>query len=327
MRRTGAVRRTGGRAAGMLLHVLLCLAFLSCERRELTYSEVAEVSIRVDWSKSGLDGEESKYGATAIFYPQDGGEPAVFLMGDRSAETVRLREGVYDVILFNRSFDDFSGIAFRGTDRYESLEAYVPPEETAGRDSRTTVRSPERLAVATAEGWEVTEGMLGRSVSSLSLMPEKLTREVVVVLHVSGLHNVRSAKCRVDGVSESVFLSNGKLSGRNVAREFVPADSEFVPGSPFDGSITGTFEVFGFDFGITHNLHLEALLVDGKTVFTGDYNDVEVTEEEDGYGVITLHMEVATEPVPDVEPEGGSGSGFEVDVDGWGEDVNTDVTV
>ena len=41
----------------------------------------------------------------------------------------------------------------------------------------------------------------------------------------------------------------------------------------------------------------------------------------------TLILEASTEKVPDVKPEGGAGSGFDVDVDGWGNEINTDIPI
>ena len=95
--------------------VLLCLVvlFTGCERRALTYYEVTELHILVDWSQSGLAAEEENYGSTILFYPRDGGTPHIFQMGERTGETVRLPMGTYDAIIFNRSFNDFSNIAFR----------------------------------------------------------------------------------------------------------------------------------------------------------------------------------------------------------------------
>lgn len=43
-----------------------------------------------------------------------------------------------------------------------------------------------------------------------------------------------------------------------------------------------------------------------------------VTEKDNGEGVITIYVEATTDKIPDVKPEGGSNSGFDVDVDGWG---------
>lgn len=42
----------------LLCIVFLHITFLACERRELTYYEVAEISLSADWSLSGLDSKE-----------------------------------------------------------------------------------------------------------------------------------------------------------------------------------------------------------------------------------------------------------------------------
>lgn len=64
-----------------------------------------------------------------------------------------------------------------------------------------------------------------------------------------------------------------------------------------------------------------------KTVFEGDYDNVRVTEKDNGEGVITIYVEATTDKIPDVKPEGGSNSGFDVDVDGWGDEVDTDIPI
>lgn len=327
--------------------LLICLFLAGCERRELTYYKGSEITIYADWSRSGLDEEEQLYGATLLFYPQEGGEPKKVLMGTRSYGTVRLPVGIYNVLIFNRSFYDFSHIAFRGNERYDLLEAYANQIETRMDEStrtqtRVIVNSPDGLAVDVVEGFEVTEDMLGnyndaadgRTTPSglsdrftLRLSPRKLTREMIATFHVEGLNNIRSVTCRLDGVAESVFLSTGKLSEHTVTQEFHPATLEYSPGSPFDGMLTGKFDVFGFDSSLPHHLRLEALLADGKTTYTEDFDHVTVTEKDNGEGVIILHIEVTTKKIPDVKPEGGSDSGFDADVDGWGDDVNTDVPI
>ena len=133
----------------LLFFCLLCVSILlvSCERRDLTYYEVSEITLTADWNDSGLDDKEQKYGATAVFYPRNGGEPKIFMMGDRSGDAVRLPMGVYDIIVFNRSFNDFSNIAFRGNS-YETLEAYARKVETrvdtkTRVETRTIISSPD----------------------------------------------------------------------------------------------------------------------------------------------------------------------------------------
>lgn len=60
-------------------HIIPCPYFClyawclcSCDRRDLTYSDEAEITITADWSKTGLSKLEGQYGATAVFYPIGG---------------------------------------------------------------------------------------------------------------------------------------------------------------------------------------------------------------------------------------------------------------
>ena len=99
----------------------------------------------------------------------------------------------------------------------------------------------------------------------------------------------------------------------------------FDENSSRNGTLAGTFNVFGIDLSQSHQLHIEAQLIDGKTFFTGDYDNVQVTEKDNGEGIVTIYVEATTDRIPDVEPDGTSGSGFDVDVDGWGNEVDTDV--
>ena len=69
--------------------LLSFLLFISCDRRELTYYEVVGVTLMADWSQAGLEGEDT-YGATAVFYPQNGGAPQTVLMGNRTHAITRL---------------------------------------------------------------------------------------------------------------------------------------------------------------------------------------------------------------------------------------------
>lgn len=322
---------------------LIPVLLFGCERRELSYplpSTEADVEITADWSGAGLGEEEQHHGATALFYPASGGSPEVVLMGDRTRKVVRLAEGRYSVILFNRSFHDFGRTAFRGESTYSTLEAYAKRIEPLGTDGaetppagRVVTEGPDELAVARMETFEVTGNAAAaargeENSNSLHLLPEKLTGRLTVRILIRGLNNIRSASCTLGGVAGSVFLASGMCPEETVTQKFELSDAVFLPGSPDEGTLSATFPVFGFDGELPHELSLEALLVDGKTEYTADFKDMEITRTEEADGSISFTIELTgTEPVPDVKPEGGSGSGFDVDVGGWGDDVNTDIPV
>lgn len=320
----------------LIVFLWLCLSFFSCDRRELTYYMESEIEIHADWNDSGLADEEADYGATAIFYPENGGIPKVVLMGNREYAKVRLPEGRYNVILFNRSFDDFACIAFRGNDGYHTLEAYASRIESRVEE---LMDSPEILSADCIEGFEVTEDMLGnysdvmkRGVPDtgdciLRFTPRKLIEELQVTVHIKGLNNVRSAVATIDGVASSVFLATGQVSQQTVTQCFELENPQYYPGSPFDGTMEATFNSFAFNTDCPHNVSIQAMLVDGESTYEEDFSGLDILEDTGEDGTLVLTLEVETDKVPDVQPEGGGGSGFNPDVEDWGEEQEGEIKV
>lgn len=316
--------------------ILLLLCVTSCDRRELTYYMESELEIRADWSSSELNADEADYGATAVFYPEKGGTPKVVLMGNREYAKVRLPEGRYNVILFNRSFEDFACIAFRGEDGYGTLEAYASRVESRADE---LADSPETLAADCIEGFEVTEDMLGnysdvmkRSLSdtedcTLCFTPRKLIEELRVTVHIQGLNNVRSAVATIDGVASSVFLATGQTSQQTVTQRFELDDPQYYPDSPFNGTMNATFNSFAFNVDRQHDVSIHAKLVDGQTTYEEDFTGLDITEDADEDGTLVLTLDVQTDKVPDVKPEDGGGSGFNPDVEDWGEEEEGEIRV
>lgn len=322
---------------GSLLIALLLLS--ACQRRELTYYTESEITVVVDWSRAGLEAEKD-YGATLIIYPHEGTKPYIVLMGERESATVRLPSGKYDAVLFNRSFDDFGALAFRNWQSLETFEAYARKVETRSQ-TRVIVSSPERLAVATVAAFEVTEDMLGNyaPVASratncpqekcrLAFTPLPLTQQVNVKLNAKGLNNVRQAKCTLQGVPLSIFMYSGQPGSQMGGQEFSVGDPVFLPGSISEGWLTGSINTFILQEDATYGLDIKALLVDGKTVVEQTIGKAIVRRETDEEGNIVLYLEVdAPEPFPDVKPEGGTGSGFDAEVDDWEKEENTDIDI
>lgn len=315
------------------------VTFAGCDRRELTYSDEAEITITADWSKAGLSEQEGRYGATAVFYPIGGGTPITVLMGDRNRKTVRLKEGRYNVVVFNRSFDDFGSIAFRGTDAHHTLEAYSKNAQAKGTDSgKVATDSPDELAADCVEEFEVTPDMLGNyepsatrgtgspSPCRLCFTPRKLTSEITATIYIKGINNIRSAACTLGGVSESVFLASGKSSERTMTQKFGLDKKAYLPDSQTEGTMSATFSVFGFDESVLHEVHFEALLVDGKTEFVEELDDIKVNVSETDGGAIRITIDVVCgETMPTVRPEGSSG--MDADVDGWDKEDDKEIDI
>lgn len=327
---------------------VLLLLSTACERRELTYFEEAEINVEVDWSRSGLS--ENGYGATAMFYPADGSSPMKVLMGDREYTTVRLREGLYRVLVFNRSHDDFGSISFYGNNFYnfraEAKQVDTRVDTETKVETRVIVDAPEELASDALEEFEVTEAMLGNYKNKnpgcksspdsrdaeetdpdryvIHFIPEKLTRRVLVEIRIPGLNNLRSAVGLIGNVSEGVYPATDQPSEETVTQQFTFDKMEFDEGSPFDGTISGSCNVFGFDRSLPHQLTLETLLADGKTR-TEETFDTEPEYILQENGDILIRIRLTAKKLPDVKPEGVPDSGFDVIVDEWGDPEESEI--
>ena len=314
---------------GFLL-VGFCLTAFACERRTLVYHLEAEVEIRVDWSTSGLDKSEASYGATALFYPEEGGAPRVVLMGNRDYEKTRLPVGRYNVIVFNRSFDDFSATAFRGMESYQTFEAYFKPGRT--RAGGSSPEKSEKLAATGIKGFEVTENGLagpGSKAGGLELTPQKRMEEVNIALHLEGLNNIRSASARIDRVYGSIRMADGQFPKETSSCDFDLQSPTYDAGSTTNGKMAGRICVFGIPKEEVHTIHIEALLADGKTVYRGEIQNVTLVEQggtEDGEETMVVEASFP-EKVPDVVPEGNTGSGIGANVNGWGDGGETEIPV
>ena len=341
MKKVISDRQTDDRPAGIFALYSLCYIFLSlclagCDRRELTYYMESEIEIHADWSESGLDDEEAAYGATAIFYPENGGTPKVVLMGNREYAKVRLPEGRYNAILFNRSFDDFACIAFRGSDSYRTLEAYASRAESRADE---LADSPETLCDDRIESFEVTEDMLGNYSDvmkagipaaedcSLCFTPRQLIEELQVTVHIKGLNNVRSAVATINGVSSSVFLATGEVSQQTLTQRFELDNPVYYPDSPFNGTMETTFNSFAFNPDRPHDVSIQARLVDGQSTYEQEFTGLDISEDVSEEGTLILTLEVQTDKVPDVKPEDGGDSGFNPKVEDWGEEQKGDIKV
>ena len=317
-----------------VLFLLLPLWLASCERRELTYYTEAEITVTADQQ------EESQYGATLIFYPQDGGTPRVVLMGDRTQTTVRLPYGRYDAILFNRSFDEFGTMAFRGQEQLHTLEAYALQTETR-YGTKIITAAPGKLASAVIRDFEVTDNMLGnyapagaRSVADcpdgacrLQFTPLPLTRKVKIRLHITGIDNLKQATCQLGGVPLSVYLHDGNTdNAEKGAQEFEIESITPDEGSATAGTLSGMVHLFGLPASEEVQIKVKALLKDNTTVVERDVENIEVNEEADDNGTVTLHIKAdITEPLPDIKPS--EDSGFGADVEEWGQDNTTEIPI
>ncbi len=338
----------------LIIYTMLS-ALAACDRRELTYDyhPFCDVQVEVDWSRFS----EMPTGMTVIFYPESGEKAVTHTTNSVHHTTVSLREGKYNVLLFNQSPGEFGSLGFRGLERYETAEVFAQEAASKGWYSKAETEKvaahPERFAVATLEGFVVTEDMVdayrkereqGRTISraTVTLTPRDIIADGVVIVHVKGIYNMRSVRGSISGMAEH-FLPSAFQTGTDEVTHLLESWKVDRDADNYaNGTITTQYTSFGMP-GMKLSragentwknayLNISVLLVDNKTVkdysfFVG--NHIELSEET---GRITLNLELEKNEegefpiaLPDVKPEGGSGSGFNATVDDWGDDVNVEV--
>ncbi len=83
------------------------------------------VRLDIDWGPCGIDPD----GMTALFYPVDGGEPSRFLTNTVTGDEVRLRKGIYNVVVFNQAAEEYSYLTDR---RSRSIQHPADRDEDDG---------------------------------------------------------------------------------------------------------------------------------------------------------------------------------------------------
>ncbi len=335
-----------------LLNIIgICLATLSCERRELTYdySDYCDVSVNVDWSALS----ESPSGMSLYFYPQDGSAMTLLKTNDVESGTVSLKKGTYDIIIFNLSTDEFGSLTFSGMDSFDTAEATVTETKSdwysSRADDEVVSRTPEELAAKTYVGFEVTDEMVLESTKnstksssrvdalySLDFAPQLVVTTSNIKVKVSGLNNLLSANGTMGGMSAGYNFSNQTTHTSNVTHLLEDWSFDYDEDSETDGYISTTFATFGLpgatvttrsDFDWEGSFWAELLLVDNATKITvnANLNENHITyiDNDDSSTSTSIAIEMGTNSESDPIA---SGDGTIVHTDSEGTETTLDVS-
>ncbi len=345
----------------MLLSALL-LVLGSCTHKELClyHAHDARVSVLADWSKFT---KETPTGMTVMMYPQDGGEAVKQHTNTISHATMHLPEGTYNSIIINQSADEFGSMEFKGMDSYGTAAVYTKSTKSSWyhskADNEEVAVEPEWLATDRIESLGVTAEMvestgvqvLSRSSDNGDLgyvlgshTPMNIVNTINITVHLKGFQNYLDARASLDGLAAGYIFSTGRPTGTTVTQLIEGWRKEKDRNDPTRGTISATMTCFGLPDGHgataeENTMTLWLLLADNKpesmmefTFKVGDKfvyeydSDVDVDVNVDLKIGMTLELEIEIEdPLPDVKPENGASSGFDVTVDGWGDVEEIDV--
>ena len=328
-----------------LLGVLMLL--VSCNHHELCYSHphTAKVRVNVDWSEFV---EEDPTGMTVMVYPADGGKPYTVLTHTLDGASFNLFEGVYHTLAFNQSVSEFGSLEFRQMEKYDKAEVVSATQDSRWYEGRAdggrVVTQPEWIGSHREEGAMVTRQMVqamrqegkyrsgeGAEYVLSNLVPQNMVYTVHARVYVEGIYNLRSARAALDGMAEGYRFAMAQPS--HVSATYLMEEWEMTvdKSDPTRGYIDTYLYCFGLPDGhqgtADENLFtLSVLLVDNKTVLNFPFMVGDKFEQGDTSVRLSLNLELElAEPLPDVKPEGGSGSGFDATVEDWGEEIEHDI--
>ena len=126
-------------------------------------------------------------------------------------------------MVFNQAAEEYSYLTIEGQDQYSTLRIVMKTTESdwyTPTEGERLIYDPEPLAVATLEGFEVTQEMVRANLKegkefSLACRPEKVIFTTHLSLEIKGLHNVRTARGSIKGMADTYWIANSKTGSRN----------------------------------------------------------------------------------------------------------------
>lgn len=350
----------------MKITMVLCSICFACsllmttsctDHRDLYVASYPQLLILNDWNPSQVF---PTTGATAMIYDQISGQRTE-IMTDANRKIIELDYGKYDVLVFNGSLyhptDILGNIYFRGTDKFETIEAAVTEMNPANRfravDGEVIVNNPDVFAThSTAERdiegrkkfeLKYRDGKNGFPTNpnyvsdTLPFTPCRVTINCVVICRIKNAKSARIVQAKLRGFSGSIFLANRMPSHTNVTHQFTLNDRKFEdPDDPTIGTVRSPiFSTFGPPLDLPERKYFvdfEILLINGedwpKKSF--DVTDqlkpfIEFLKEERNQinPIITLPIELNLY----IELPLVISDGMDVGVRDWGDDVIVTVPI
>lgn len=337
------------------LALVLFLVLTSCEHKDLCFHHPHDALVRVDVNWSRFQ-EEVPTGMSVMVYSEDSETgPRTLLSNETSYVTANLPAGRYKTLVYNQSPTEFGSLSFFGLDRFHT--ARVEGVKTTSRwyytrtEGEVVIVAPEWIASDSETDVVVTEEMVkgtdemkinqsrsryDRAYLISQLTPLNFIVTLNVKVNIKGIYNFRSARASIDGLGKGCYLATREALPTKATQLLESWKVTVDPVDPTRGYITSSITCFGLPAGHQglaeeNNLILDILLVDNKTVLNfpfqvGDAFIKGSDGDTEQRVTLSLNLEVDLDsPLPDVEPDGGSGSGFDATVDDWGEEENIDI--
>ena len=336
----------------LLVFLSIILAVVSCQPHDPFYfssTQGARVGIGVDWSEFK---EDDVSGLSLVIFPSmDTTRSIRHTTNSINHVEMNLPVDEYTILAHNQGVAEFGTIVFSGMNHLST--AKVSPERCSSdwyrpRENEVLVVNPEWLAFD-RNVFMVTEEMLDGSYYEpnkkkssdafevASLSPKNVIYTLHVSIGVKGINNFRTGRASISGMADGYFPGIEEYNTQQVTHlmEDWKIDKKYAhPDGMQEGTITSQISCFGLPAehasDSTDNvLQISLLMVDNQTVVNHTFNvgDKFYKRTADGNALhIYLDLKLPDQ-LPDVNPEEGSNgqSGFDAEVDDWGEEEKTEV--
>lgn len=327
----------------------LMVGLSSCDRRDL-YIEAetpVKVIVHMDWTELGHLPE----GASIYFYPEGGGAPYVFRTNSVVRTEVSVPAGYYTVMVFNRTVNEFGSMSFSGMEALGTagvtlLDKRVSWLDNVADNVPRIVQEPERIVVGRTDHFLVhslTDRLTVQKYQSrgttfderdvvcdsVDVYQRRMTYTTYTTVRVRGIQNIKSVRAYIAGLADGGYLAT-RSAGTNLATYTMENWSiNRDPGNYTTGYISTNFDCLGLPQQYLTNrlpddvrIIIRYLLVDNKTVITHSVDVGDIIRQDDNAFLLELNLDLDNDghALPDVEPEGGSASGFDVNINDWGDE-------
>lgn len=343
-------RRMGNRHALAAAIAAAALMAASCELRPL-YIEgetPVEVLVLTDWTQLGAD----PTGSTITFFPEGGGTPWTFKTNSVARTTVKVPSGRYTVQVFNRTVDEFGSMRFTGMEGLPTERAvledksfawpakadtvgrlvYEPEEIVVGRTDNFTVRPmSERETVLRSSGLE--PGSSVPVIDSVLVTPQRVRYRGTASVRILGIHNIRSMRAYLTGMAGDAYLAS-RTGGAELATHVIESWTPERDATDYTrGYVRGSFFCFGLPeqhLGMpapeNNRLLMEFRLVDNRTVIKELRLVGACVYQNDRDRTVNVAVEGEI-ILPDVKPEDGSESGFDISFTDWEDPIDIPIGI
>ncbi|MEG1635354.1 MAG: DUF5119 domain-containing protein [Rikenellaceae bacterium] len=237
------------------IFILMLLITSSC-RDHLYYgtNDRAIIDLDIDWSAARL----TPNGVSVAAYRQDGTLQELFRSSNASSAKISLPQGIYDLVIYNNTDDEFKNVVFRGAEKKSTYEAYATDQKSLSeRIKNALVSQPDVVATACVDGLEITSQMVEYyydrpldaghvSIKTVKVTPRRVTITANIRAHVCGLSYAAGAPLvQLRNLSGAYFIGKNVNSSVAVAYEFIMNNRTFDQGSTTDGMISNSISTFG----------------------------------------------------------------------------------